>query len=448
MCWPASAAGRWAASAFSPCADLVRVSTRCRRCDRRRQVGRPARMSGTSYWPLEGGLCTPPAVEKFLYLGEEAFALRVAVGVLVAFGFEFLQQLALPPGEVLRRLDGDLDEHVATLRRAQRREALAAQAELIAGLGAGRDLHLCARAVDDRHLDIAAKSRERHAQRHANQDVRAVALEQRVRPDANMHIEIARRSTLPASLAFAREADELAILNPRRNRHLKRALALDGAGTVADAARVAHHAPGAAAGRTGPLDQEETLLRAHLAGALARLARVIASVLVFRPCSGARLADDARLYPERGLDAGERFGQVDLDSLPDIGAGPRAPAAPPSAHELAEHLIEDVAEAARRLESTLEAEAAGAARATLLERRMAETIIGRALLFVLQHVVGLAHFLEASLGLLVAGIAVGMVLHRELAVRLLEIFAARVSRDPQGRIIILLRHLSPFLRRR
>ena len=47
---------------------------------------------------------------------------------------------------------------------------------------------------------------------------------------------------------------------------------------------------------------------------------------------------------------------------------------------------------------------------------MAEAVVGGALLLVLQDVVGLVDFLELCLAVLVAGIAVGVPLHRELAI--------------------------------
>ena len=54
--------------------------------------------------------------------------------------------------------------------------------------------------------------------------------------------------------------------------------------------------------------------------------------------------------------------------------------------------------------------------AAVLERGMTEAVVGGPLLGVLQRVVGLVDFLELALGFVVAGIAVGMELHRELAV--------------------------------
>ena len=234
-----------------------------------------------------------------------------------------------------------------------------AQAELIAGLGAGRDLHLRLGAVDGRHLDIAAQRGLRHAQRHAHEDVGAVALEDRMRPDRDVDVEIAGRGALATGLAFAGETDARAVLHAGRDRHLQRALALHRAGAVADLARVADHAALAAAGRAGALDQEEALLRADLAGALAGRAGVGRPRLVLRSGAAARVAHHARRHAQVRLGAGERLGQLDLDRLADVVAGARpagsTTAAP--AHEIAEHLVEDVAQpaAGREVEPAVEA---------------------------------------------------------------------------------------------
>src|SRR5579863_2848202 len=88
------------------------------------------------------------AFEELLHLGEEALAFRAAFAVAFGFRLKFLQQLALPAREILRRLHRDLDIHVAAHRASQHREPLAAQAELIARLRAGRDLHLRLGAID------------------------------------------------------------------------------------------------------------------------------------------------------------------------------------------------------------------------------------------------------------------------------------------------------------
>src|SRR5258708_15775840 len=84
----------------------------------------------------------PSALEELPHLGEEPLMVRAMFGALLRLSLELLQQLPLLRAEVLRRLHRDLNEHVAALGAAQDREPLAAQPELIAGLGAPRDLYL------------------------------------------------------------------------------------------------------------------------------------------------------------------------------------------------------------------------------------------------------------------------------------------------------------------
>src|SRR5262249_3963017 len=159
---------------------------------------------------------------------------------------------------------------------------------------------------------------------------------------------------LARGLALAGQTDARAVLDARRDRHLQGALPLHRADALADLARIADHPSLAAAGRTGSLNQEEPLLRTHLAGAAAggaplRLAR--------GPRAGPGGAPLAGGPPQARLGAGEGFRQLDLARLADVVAGARATrAAAPSAHELAEHLIEDVAQAApgREVETGVE----------------------------------------------------------------------------------------------
>ena len=99
-----------------------------------------------------------------------------------------------------------------------------------------------------------------------------------------------------------------------------------------------------------------------------------------------------------------------------------------AAHEIAEHLLEDVGEAGA--ETRIAAMAAHAAAA--LEGGVAEAVVGRALLLVLQDVIGFADVLELLLGFLVARVAVRVMLHGELAVGLLEFLGRGAARNPQS----------------
>src|SRR6185437_1139828 len=206
-------------------------------------------------------------LEEFLHLGEEALAL--GAGALAAFLLELAQQFLLPLGQMHRRLDIHLDEHVAARRASQPRHALAAQPELMARLRPRRDRHLGAAAIDGRHLDGAAQSRNRHRDRHVAVNMRAVALEQRMRPDAEKNVEIAIAAAAHPGFAFAGEADARAVLHPRRDGDIERLLLAHAALAAAAAARIVDHLAGAVAGGTGALHGEEALLRAHPAAAAA-----------------------------------------------------------------------------------------------------------------------------------------------------------------------------------
>ena len=126
--------------------------------------------------------------EKFLHLGKKPFMLRAAGAMRFRLVLKFLHQLALPAGEVLRRLNRNLDIHIAALRAAEYRKPLRAQPELLAALGAGGNFHLRGRAIDGRHLDLAAQCGLRHAQRHPAENIGAITLEYRMRTDPDMHI--------------------------------------------------------------------------------------------------------------------------------------------------------------------------------------------------------------------------------------------------------------------
>src|SRR5690606_18564674 len=166
--------------------------------------------------------------------------------------------------------------------------------------------------------------------------------------------------------------------------------------------------------RAGALDREEALGGAHAARAGAHGAGdglgaglgTRARALVAR--HGSRDVD------LRGL-AGEGFLERDLHVVAQVGAAlaPAGRAALP-AHHLAEDVVEDVGESAA-------AEAGAAGAAAVLERGVAEAVVGGPLLRVLEALIGLVDFLELVLAGFVAGVAVGVELHGELAERALQL---------------------------
>ncbi len=140
----------------------------------------------------------------------------------------------------------------------------------------------------------------------------------------------------------------------------------------------------------------------------------------------------------RGL-ALERLFEADFHIVAQVGATLAAAAGALARHS--EQVFENIGEG--RGEARAEAGMAATHAAALLERRMAEAVIGGALVAVLEDLIGLVDFLEPDLALGIAGILVRMPLHRELAERCLELGFVRVAFDFEGFVIAALgRHQS------
>ena len=108
-----------------------------------------------------------------------------------------------------------------------------------------------------------------HAQRHAHQNICAIALKDRMRPYRDIHIKITRRRAALPGLTLTAQADSCAIINAGRHRDIQAAFALHAPGTTANLARVLDGSSNTAAGWAGALHQEKPLLRPDLAAALA-----------------------------------------------------------------------------------------------------------------------------------------------------------------------------------
>ena len=81
-------------------------------------------------------------------------------------------------------------------------------------------------------------------------------------------------------------------------------------------------------------------------------------------------------------------------------------------------------------------EAAACAKAPLLKCRMPVTVIGRPLLRVTQGFVGFAELLESLFRRMIAGVLVGVKLHRKLAIGALDLFVAGVASNSEHFIVI------------
>ena len=245
-------------------------------------------------------------------------------------------------------------------------------------------------AVQRRDLQLVAERRLREADVEVEQDVVAVALEQRVLLHGQDDVEVAASAAVEAHLAFAADADLRALFDSRRNPHLELALPhLAPAASTLMARLVDDPALAAAAVAGGDVDElaeDASLGATNLAAAVAdgALARLGARLGAQAVADGARLAAvdlDLLLGAEDGLFEGERQAVVEVAAALRLSTPARA----------AEEGVEDVAEAA-------DVEAFEGAREGALGAGVPEAVVHGALLRVGEHLVGLVDLLEALLG--------------------------------------------------
>src|SRR6218665_743666 len=335
--------------------------------------------------------------------------------------FQLAQQLALVLGELDRRLHGDVAVQVAGVAGAHAFDALAAQAELFAGLGAFGD-------VDGRlarecgHFDLATERRRDEAHRHLAMQVIAIALEDVVLSQPDLDVQIARWPAIGAMLAIAGAADAHAAVGAGGKPDFQRLLLFDLALAVAGHAGLGNDLARAAAVRAGLLHAEDALAHLHRAAARAGAAHLGAGAGF-----GAAAVAGVTAFPGRDADlrilAARGLLEADFHRVAQVAAPvDLAPAAPASAL-LAEHVAEDVAKSLGKTAKAFRARAARAAHVRV-HPGVAVLVVGSALLRVGEHLVGLLGFLEFLFGRLgrAALVAVRVVLHRQFAISLLDFF--------------------------
>ena len=161
------------------------------------------------------------------------------------------------------------DVQVAAALAAEVREALVAQAQQRPRLGSLGHVELGAAAVERGDLHRGAQGRLRHAHRDLAEQVGAVALEERVRLDADDDVEVPGRAAGGARLAFAGDAELAVGVHSGRDLDLELALHRDLPLSAALLALAGDDAARAAAAAAGPGHAEEALLERHLSAASA-----------------------------------------------------------------------------------------------------------------------------------------------------------------------------------
>src|SRR5262245_17579260 len=196
-------------------------------------------------------------------------------------------------------------------------DTFAPQAEGLAALTLGGHTNM-GRSIERRDLDLAAERSGCEADRHLAVQIVVVTLENRVRLEMQLHIEIAGRTTVRSGLALARQTDAVALVDAGGDLHRKGLVRLDAARTAASSARLGDDLAYAVATRAGLLDGEETLLHPNLPLSAASRAslrfgtRLRTGALAFRAVLLSRNAD-------LGFGAVRGVLERDLQVVPEVG---------------------------------------------------------------------------------------------------------------------------------
>ena len=335
---------------------------------------------------------------------------------------------------------------VARIAGAHTLDSLAAQPESLAVLSTLGQIDL-GLATQGRNFHGPTQRSGGQANRHGAVQVIAIALEDLVRLDPDLDVQVARRPTVGAGLAVAARTNAHAFVDAGRHLDFQRLVLLDLALATASRAGLGNDLAGAMAMRAGLLDAEEPLAHVHRASA-------VAGRTDFGTRSGLRavaLAGFATLV-RRNADlrflARRSLFERDLHRVAQVAAtkhllAARAASLPRTATTTAEDVTEDVAEC---LGKAAESFSAGAATAShvRVHTRVTVLVVGRALLPVAEHFVGLFGLLEFLFGLLGVFplVAVRVMLHGHLAIGLLDVFFAGVLGNAQRFVIIPFGHVT------
>src|SRR5690606_22901648 len=340
-----------------------------------------------------------------------------------------------------RRPDLHAHDQVAAPRGLQLRQPASTQSQQAARLCARCDLESCIAVADRGHLEIRAKRCLRERDRQFVDQVGTVAQQARVLLDLEDSEDVTARAATWCGVALRTQRHIVAGGHTGRNAHLDRLFRLLYPVAVARLAWRRDDLPFAVALRTRlhrhHLAEERTLHATHLACTATRLA---AHWLRPRRRAGARAgaADVVEAHLQRFLRTGRDFLERERDVRAHVRPASRTCAA---ARTGARHAAEDVTQPAEvaheDLERVAEIEAEAAGRmCTALYACMAEAVVGGALLRIAQDLVSFRRFLEVFGSFRRPGIAIRVVLHRELAVRALDGIAIRVPRYAQYFVVI------------
>ena len=287
------------------------------------------------------------------------------------------------------------------------------QAYAVPGLRAFGDLHGL-QAVEGQQVYRRPQSGLADVDGHGAVQIELVTLKDGMFLDCEHYIQIARGAAVGARLAFLRQAHLRPVGDSSGNGDFQLAFTTQVAFALAFLAGTANDLASASALAATAANGKKGLLVENLAASTAGRA-CDQSVIGFRAFA---LAASALFHAgnlQVGRQASHGIFEADLQVITNVFAALSAGAALAAATRSAEHIAETehVAENIAQIGESAGIEpAAGSSRNAL----MSETIVGRPLLAVAQYAIGFGSFLELFLGLMAAGIAVGMILKGEFPV--------------------------------
>ena len=145
----------------------------------------------------------------------------MAIASVLRQPIEFEQQVFLFAIQVDRCFYFDLAVKISLRFGPHIADAFTTQAKDPLRLALRRDLQV-GPAFKGRYVDITAQGRSRQADRHFTVQVVAIAGEDRVFLEADLHIKVSRGGSRRARLPFPGEPDLIAIIHSRRDFDLQR----------------------------------------------------------------------------------------------------------------------------------------------------------------------------------------------------------------------------------
>src|SRR5439155_4989673 len=343
---------------------------------------------------------------------------------------QLLVHAALLMAQVGRHHHSDDADLIAAPAAAHVRYAQAVELDLLARLRARSELDGVL-ARHRRHGDRVAEHRLRDAHGKLVDDVLAAAHQLRVRLDSKAQVEVAAGAAAGADLALTGQAQRHVVVDAGRDGDLDHAPLLDATLAAAMGARIVDDVALAAAvrarGHVGHLAEDRLHGATHLTGtSTGRTLRRLRDQP--RTRAAALSAHSGAGHVDRAFRTEDRFLERDLDVHAQVIAALRSGASPPSGATAEEHVEE--------VEGGIEGERTEVRRHPV--GGVPERVVALPLLRVAEHRVGLADLFEALLGLLVPVVAVGVVLHRQLAVRRAQLLGGGVATDPEHLVVVAL----------